>query len=88
MQAYCAAVQAGISPVEFWELTPYLTRKAIAALTDGRNTQAWMIAALTRAKKMPKLNEMISKPKAGNPNMEADLKKALGMRKPKKELKT
>ncbi|HQH80759.1 MAG TPA: hypothetical protein PK599_05120 [bacterium] len=47
-----------------------------------------MIAALTRAKKMPKLNEMISKPKAGNPNMEADLKKALGMRKPKKELKT
>ncbi len=80
MQAYCAAVQAGVSPVDFWELTPYLTRKAVTALTDGRNTQAWMIAALTRAKKMPKLTEMISKPNVTRENMEADLKKALGSR--------
>jgi hypothetical protein len=40
-----------------------------------------MIAALTRAKKMPKLNEMTSKPKAANPNMESDLKKMLRRRK-------
>lgn len=80
MQAYCAAVQAGIRPVEFWELTPYLTRKAITALTDGRNTQAWTIAALTRAKKMPKLSEMTSKPNVARENMEFELKKALGAR--------
>jgi hypothetical protein len=77
MQAYSAAVQAGISPVEFWELTPYLTHKAITALTDGRNTQAWTIAALTRAKKMPKLADMTSKPTGARENMENELKKAL-----------
>jgi hypothetical protein len=42
-----------------------------------------MIAALTRAKKMPKLSEMISKPSVAKKDMEADLKKALGARRKK-----
>ena len=55
------SVRAGISPVDFWRLTPYLTRKATPALQDGRTTAAWMTAQLTRAKKIPKLAELTTK---------------------------
>ena len=61
-----------------------MTRKAITALTDGRNTQAWMIAALSRSKKMPALHEITSKKVVVRENMEADLKKALGARRKKR----
>lgn len=70
------AVKAGISPVEFWGLTPYLTRKAIPALQDGRTTAAWMTAQLTRAKKIPKLAELTTKKTAprSRREMEGSLK--------------
>lgn len=55
------AVRAGISPVDFWRLTPYLTRKSAPALHDSRTTAAWLTANLTRAKKLPKLSELTAK---------------------------
>lgn len=42
-------------------MTPYLTRAAIKGLIDGRTVLAWQTAALTRAKKMPKLEELLTK---------------------------
>jgi len=40
-------------------LTPYLTRKAIGGMRDGRTILAWQIAAFTRQKKLPKLDELL-----------------------------
>jgi hypothetical protein len=69
-----------MSPVEFWELTPYLTKKAVPALSDGRNTLAWTTAALHRAKKIPRLHEMMAvKEERSKGEMESELKKALGL---------
>lgn len=59
MEAFRTSVQAGVSPLEFWGLTPYLTKAAVDALSDGRNTQSWVQAALVRAKKMPKLESLL-----------------------------
>lgn len=64
VEAFRAACQGGISSVEFWHMTPYLTGIAIGAVTDGRNTAAWINAALTRAKKMPPLEELLGKKKS------------------------
>ena len=61
MAAFRGAVSRGLSPSEFWGLTPYLTRHAIAALSDYQNIGAWMTANLTRAKKMPELKQILSK---------------------------
>jgi len=57
-QAYRAAVVAGISPIEFWQLTPYQTRIAMEAILERSDKQAWMIAAFTRAKKLPKFEKL------------------------------
>ena len=57
-QAYRAAVVAGISPVEFWTLTPYQTRIAMEATLERSDKQAWMIAAFTRSKKLPKFESL------------------------------
>ena len=74
-QAYRAAVVAGLSPVEFWQMTPYLTRIAMSALYDGRATQAWQVANLTRARKLPRLRELMQKKNTTvRPGMEAELK--------------
>lgn len=67
MAEFKTSVQAGISPVEFWDLTPYLTRQAIPALVDKATTECWMTAALSRAKKVPKLNEMLSRSEKPKP---------------------
>jgi hypothetical protein len=53
VQAYKAAIVSGISPTEFWELTPYQTRIASEAILERSDKQAWMIAMYTRAKKLP-----------------------------------
>lgn len=53
-------------------MTPYLTGKAIPALIDGRNTFAWMQAALVRAKKMPKLESLMNR--KTNENVHTKLK--------------
>ena len=58
VQAYRAAVVAGISPTEFWSLTPYQTRIAMEATLERSDKQAWMIAAFTRAKKLPKFERL------------------------------
>jgi hypothetical protein len=62
---------------EFWGMTPYLTKLSIRALLDKNNTEAWTIAALTRAKKLPKLSEMMIVDKPVNQDMEQSLKETL-----------
>lgn len=57
-------------------MTPYLTRQAAAAISDGRTTQAWMTAALTRARNLPKLSSLLNK-KPDRKAMEAGLKAAI-----------
>jgi hypothetical protein len=53
----------GMAPSEFWGLTPYLTRHAITAMSDGRTMLAWMTACLSRASKLPKLDKLLSRDK-------------------------
>lgn len=60
MDAYQTAVRAGIGPAEFWGLTPYQTRMVLAALHDRRAEQAWLTAALSRAKKMPPMEKVMA----------------------------
>ena len=60
-------------------MTPYLTRKAIVSLVDGQNTQAWMNATLARAKKIPKLEELLSKKSIPKTELEDKMKNAFKM---------
>lgn len=60
MAAFTSAVKCGVGPVDFWAMTPYLTRAAIKGMVDGRTMLAWQTAALTRVKKMPKLEELLT----------------------------
>lgn len=60
-------MQAGISLLEFWELTPRETYQTIEAYVwrDRQNqkkqiAQAWRIAALTRARKLPNLKTVLA----------------------------
>ena len=57
-QAFKKATLAGISPVEFWQLTPYQTRIAMEATLERSDKQAWMIALFTRSKKLPKFESL------------------------------
>ena len=85
-QAYRAAVVAGISPIEFWQLTPYQTRIAMEATLERSDKQAWMIAAFTRAKKLPRFEKLSrNKRKGARPGMEAELKAYFGGRKEKRK---
>jgi hypothetical protein len=59
MAAYYSAVRAGVSAVEFWALTPYLTRQAVIARSDGTTIEAWSIGAMTRARKLPALHSLL-----------------------------
>jgi len=47
-------------------LTPYQTRVAQLGLRDGRLTLAWEIAVLERRRKLPKLEDLLSKKKEGS----------------------
>jgi hypothetical protein len=72
-------VLAGISPVEFWDLTPYQTRIAMEALIERADKQAWMIAAFTRAKKLPKFESLSRKKrKTQRPGLEQEMKAYFG----------
>jgi hypothetical protein len=64
--AYQAACRDGIDPQVFWGLTPYQTRIAQTGLRDGRLTLAWYIAALERRRKLPNLEDLLSKKKEGS----------------------
>lgn len=60
MAAYKAAVEQGVSPVEFWELTPYLTGVAAIAMSNGSITRTWMLAGLMRSKVLPPLKTLLA----------------------------
>jgi len=68
-------VLAGISPLEFWQLTPYQTRVAMEAAMERADKQAWMIAAFTRTKKLPKYEKLSRGKKVVKSSM--DLKRAM-----------
>ena len=59
MAAFYSAVRAGVSALEFWSLTPYLSRQAVIALSDGATVEAWSIGAMTRTKKLPALDTLL-----------------------------
>mgnify|MGYP001183759322 CR=1 FL=1 len=42
-------------------MTPYLSKLAMAALHDETVTRIWMQASMTRMKKLPPLNKLLSK---------------------------
>lgn len=46
-------------------MTPYLSKLAMAALHDETVTRIWMQASLTRMKKLPPLNKLLKRNKAG-----------------------
>jgi len=54
-----------------------LTRQAVCALADGRSASAWLIANLSRAKKMPKLESLLVRREVDHADMEARMKNAL-----------
>jgi len=72
-------VLAGISPVEFWALTPYQTRVAMEATLERADKQAWMIAAFTRTKKLPPYKSLSRRKRKGpRPGLEQELKAYFG----------
>ena len=75
--AYKAAVAAGIDPLAFWQMTPYLTKQAIRAANEEQITQTWILASLTRMKKLPKLEKLLRQESTAKGDMEARLKTAL-----------
>ena len=76
--AFKAAVTSGLSPVDFWELTPYLTGLAVGGAVSKQTTDAWLNANFTRAKKLPDLAELLSKSEEKKNNM-ANLKNHLAL---------
>lgn len=75
--SYQSAVSEGISPIDFWQLTPYLTGRAATGLYDMRMKQAWVQARMTRAKKLDDLKAYLTKRKANVENRMAEMKSAL-----------
>lgn len=78
MAAFKAAVTSGLSPVDFWQLTPYLTGLSIGAAGSKQATDAWMTATLSRAKKIPELDSLMGKAEEKKNNMD-DLKNHLSV---------
>jgi len=54
-----------------------MTRQTLIALNNKNNAQAWMIAVLTRANKLPKLAEILITEKEEKGNIEQALKNTL-----------
>jgi hypothetical protein len=61
-----SALKAGIRPLEFWDMTPRETYMAIDAARWRAEQEArrdvalaWHIAALTRARRMPQLKQLL-----------------------------
>jgi hypothetical protein len=68
------ALRSGISVTEFWQLTPRETWAAIDAAVWREQQQeehdmamAWLMAKLSRAKKIPSLKSLLSKGQAPRP---------------------
>lgn len=58
-------------------MTPYLTGKAITAMIDEAVTRAWTLASMTRMKRLPPLNKLLKRNKAGQDDGGMRLKAAL-----------
>ena len=57
-QAYKKAILAGVDPIEFWQLTPYQTQIVMESSMERADKQAWLIAAFSRVKKLPKYESL------------------------------
>ena len=78
--AHRVAVEQGVDIEQFWRLTPWQTRQVIVANRDCRIMLAWQTAALSRTKKLPKLDRLlIAKPRK-DPMLLKDLLKRGGNR--------
>ena len=78
--AFREAVSEGLSPSDFWEMTPYLTGTAMDALYDLRIKQGWIVAGLMRQKKLPELKKLLSKKPVDTKQRMNELKAALAAR--------
>ncbi len=76
MAAFKAVARSGLSPVDFWELTPYLTGLAVGGAIDKQTKDAWLNANYGRAKKLPDLDSLLGTAEGKKNNM-ADLKNHL-----------
>jgi hypothetical protein len=72
-QAFRSACEAGLKPGEFWTLTPYETRICMEGEAERRKAEyrlalfeAWHSAAFQRAKRMPKLQNVMKQVSKGN----------------------
>lgn len=66
MASFKTAVRHGISPVEFWQLTPFLTRIAINSSHENMLIETWHVAAFSRQKKLPKLQKLLQLDKSAS----------------------
>lgn len=64
--AFKAATRAGISPIEFWKLTPYQTGLVIGAWVESKKDEyklavagAWYSEAFHRTKKLETLDRIL-----------------------------
>ena len=76
MAAFKAAARLGLNPVDFWELTPYLTGLAVGGAVSKQTTDAWLNANFGRAKKLPDLAKLLGESEEKKDNMD-DLKSHL-----------
>ena len=83
MAAFKAAVRAGLSPVEFWEITPYLTGLAVGGAISKQTSDAWLYANYVRAKNLPDLDTLLGDDGVKSNNM-ANLKNHLALLKGRK----
>lgn len=76
MAAFKASVKIGLSPVDFWKMTPYLTGLAVGGAVSKQTTDAWLNANFGRAKNLPALAELLGDVEEKKDNMD-DLKNHL-----------
>jgi hypothetical protein len=71
VEAFKTAVTSGLNPVDFWELTPYLTGLAVGSSVSKQTTDAWLNANFVRAKKLPDLTSLLGRAEEKKNNMDA-----------------
>ena len=75
------ALRAGVGVIDFWEMTPREVNATIEAYVwraqqeyKSQTAQAWHTAMMTRAKRIPPLNQILSERKT-KPMTEAEIAK-------------
>lgn len=76
MEAFKAAARLGLDPVNFWDLTPYLTSLVVGGALRKQTTDAWLNANYGRAKKLPDLASLLGDDQEKKDSMD-DLKQHL-----------